>query len=320
VRLLAAALLATTALCQPALAQVGLPWPGPGTVASGGGGGYAGPGDVLSGAFAWYGLRAYSAAAAASNLKAVRVQSASHGGEECDVLLATNGGLGVTANPSGGSCTDTGLSLATFCNSNTDCGVATWYDQSGNARDAPHGGSSFYALLSISPLFAKCGTTAGNGNQNTYYESASAALSQPLTTSFVSQRTNVSGSRSGIMSGNSLSNGYDTGSQQLALYAGSRVNITTAASEGAQLAVQGTNDGANSVIYDNSQNNTGLNPGSSTTTGALLLCEGGQGGSDQASLVKVWEFGFWQGTAANHTNFPYASMESNQRGSNGWNF
>lgn len=95
-----------------ALAQGGI-GPGPGTVHStGGGGGYTGPGDVVAGATAWYGLRAYSAAVAATGTqKAVKIRRASDD-HLCDVLIATSGLLGNTANCGTGG--DNGQSVAAF--------------------------------------------------------------------------------------------------------------------------------------------------------------------------------------------------------------
>jgi hypothetical protein len=85
---------------------------------------FSGPGDIQ--AFtAWYGLRAYTAAiAAAGTQKLVRVRRASDS-EQCDILVATSGGMGLTANCTGA---DAGQTLTTFITSTTGF-VVTWYDQ-----------------------------------------------------------------------------------------------------------------------------------------------------------------------------------------------
>jgi len=93
------------------------------------GGGYTGPGDIVSGATAWYGLRAYSAAivnAGTQALVSLRRASDSH---TCDIIVSASGGLGKTANCSTGG--DNGTAVATWCNSTT-CYVTMAYDQSGN--------------------------------------------------------------------------------------------------------------------------------------------------------------------------------------------
>src|ERR1700675_469561 len=88
---------------------------------------YTGPGDVISGWFAWYGLRAYSAAYATANGKLINVLLTTNS-HTCDILTnAATGGFGNTANCSTGG--DNGQSASSFCGSN--CTVVTAYDQSG---------------------------------------------------------------------------------------------------------------------------------------------------------------------------------------------
>lgn len=82
---------------------------------------YQGPGDIFSGASAWYGLRAYSAAAAAAGQKAINIRRTSDS-TTSDIRVLSNGNLDVAT-------------ATTFCNATT-CFVVTAYDQSGNARDA----------------------------------------------------------------------------------------------------------------------------------------------------------------------------------------
>lgn len=83
------------AFCAPisvALAQGGMQ-PGPGTPHTAGGGSYTGPGDVVSGAFYWVGLRAYNAAVAATGTqKAIKVRRASDN-TTLDILILTSGAL-----------------------------------------------------------------------------------------------------------------------------------------------------------------------------------------------------------------------------------
>lgn len=91
------------------------------------GGSYSGPGDVVTGASLFYGLRAYnSTIAAAATAKLIKVRNTSTS-ETCDVIVATSGGFGNVANCSGSSNGDT---VAVFCAlSGGSCTVATWYDQ-----------------------------------------------------------------------------------------------------------------------------------------------------------------------------------------------
>ena len=73
---------------------------------------YQGPGDIVSGATAWYGLRAYSSAYAASLGKSVNLRRASDN-VTCDVLVAASGGLGLTSATCNSS-TQGGITPAAF--------------------------------------------------------------------------------------------------------------------------------------------------------------------------------------------------------------
>lgn len=90
---------------------------------------YTGPGDIKSGATWFHGNRAYSAAVAATGTqKAKNIRRADT--HTCDVLIATTGFLGNTANCSTPG--DNGQTEAAFCNATT-CSNVTWYDQTGNS-------------------------------------------------------------------------------------------------------------------------------------------------------------------------------------------
>lgn len=74
---------------------------------------YTGPGDIVSGATAWYGLRAYSAAVAATGTqKSVNLRRASDNATT-DVLIATSGNLGLT--------TPGGITPAAFAGTDATC-------------------------------------------------------------------------------------------------------------------------------------------------------------------------------------------------------
>ncbi|HEV2334979.1 MAG TPA: hypothetical protein VGS13_05745 [Stellaceae bacterium] len=97
--------------------------------------GYTGPGDITS-FTAWYGLRAYTAAeAAAATAKMINIENMTST-HTCDVIVATSGGLGVTANCSSGA--DNGKVVwngsTGFCDG-VVCAVLTVYDRTGGGRD-----------------------------------------------------------------------------------------------------------------------------------------------------------------------------------------
>lgn len=99
---------------------------GPFTVS---GAAYSGPGDVVSGAAAWYGFRAYNAAYATAGSLAVNLRNTTSN-EQCDFPVVAAGGLGVAKNC---TVTSNGFSLATFCTSG--CAITEAYDQTGNGNN-----------------------------------------------------------------------------------------------------------------------------------------------------------------------------------------
>ena len=90
--------------------------------------GYTGPADIVASPLLFYGLRAMSAAYASSNGLMINITRASDS-HNCDVLAASTGGMGNTANCGTGG--DNGQTAASFCSATT-CKVANFYDQSGN--------------------------------------------------------------------------------------------------------------------------------------------------------------------------------------------
>jgi hypothetical protein len=100
------------------------------------GGGYIGPGDLVPGATAWYGLRGYSKAVAWSGTqKAINIRRASDNTTK-DIYILTNGALDVST-------------ASTFCASTT-CYVTEAYDQSGNGYNISQGTTTAQPQLLLS--------------------------------------------------------------------------------------------------------------------------------------------------------------------------
>lgn len=81
---------------------------------------YVGLGDIYGPAVGYWGLRAFSAAAAAARVNAIQLQRASDGATKTITVLS-NGGLD--------------LATAAAFLSGTTGGISIWYDQSGNGHD-----------------------------------------------------------------------------------------------------------------------------------------------------------------------------------------
>ena len=91
------AILLALCLALPGYAQVPMTGAGQGTPGGGGGGGYAGPGDQVASATAWYGLRGYSAAYATGSNDAltVRCSSGSNATNTYAIVILTTGALDI---------------------------------------------------------------------------------------------------------------------------------------------------------------------------------------------------------------------------------
>jgi hypothetical protein len=92
----------------------------------------------------YYALRAASAAIAAAGtqlLVNVRATATTPANVLCDIVVASNGGLGLTANCSTGSYN--GQAAATFCASGSgSCVIQTLYDQGSGAHNLGSGNSA----------------------------------------------------------------------------------------------------------------------------------------------------------------------------------
>lgn len=257
------------------------------------GGGYTGPGDVVSGAKVWLGLRAYNAAQAAATTKAIKlVRTDTH---SCDVLVATSGALGVTANCSAGA-PDNGQPVATWCNATT-CSIDIFYDQSGNSNDFSASTSGTRATLAFSCLGSLPCANFGAGTA--YYQSSISDTAQPFTTSAVAIRTGATGAQNDLFV---LGNGtfYDGSANSFGAYFGTGQTVT--ASDNAWHALQVVTNSASStstIVVDATQTG-GLNLGAGNTGASFWL--GAQNSSGLNPLNgKLTEIGLWGGVAFNGT-------------------
>jgi hypothetical protein len=115
---------------------------------------YVGPGDVISGASMWFGLRGYSAAYAAPGTNpAIKIIRASDS-TNTTINILSNGNLDTTT-------------AATFCNSTT-CTVATWYDQTGHSCDATQATVANQPVLTFNAIGSFPALT-GAGNLGTVF-------------------------------------------------------------------------------------------------------------------------------------------------------
>lgn len=262
-------------------------------IVSGGVTGYQGPGDIVSGALAWWGLRGYNAATT---------------GTIATICDATTGLVCVSATWSGGV-----LTLPTvggvLCNNTTNvCEVAELFDQSGNTNCTTacsilvgHGSRPTLLINCLGSLpcmsvAGVSGLTSGNLVSN---------QAQPYTLSTVALRT--SGAQSTIASYNDQPTQglFATAANTVGMYAGTSV-ATAAATDNVVHTLQFIFNNASSVIYADAASNT-VNIG--TTNGLTSGHPFNFPSSQSGGLTgQVFEAGWWgvgfNGTqnAAMHTN------------------
>lgn len=259
---------------------------GAGQAASGGGGGgYTGPGDIVGSAKAFYGLRAYNATlAAAGTTKAVKIVRASDS-QTCDLLIATSGDLGNTANCSGAG---NGTAAATFCNATT-CTIDTWYDQVGGFN-ATNGTVAQQPVLTFSCVNSKpCAVFTGSSSQ--FVEATTSTNTvQPLTVSAVAIRTGTFTSQNDILSG---ANGvwFDSSANHVGGWFSGSSTVT--ASDSAWHALQFVITGASSTINVDGTSNAASGMGTGDLSADYYL--GAQSGSSFLT-GKITEVGVWPAT------------------------
>lgn len=264
---------------------------------------YTGPGDIKSGAVAWWGLRAYSCTMADGTHTAINLKRTDT--HTCDVFLNTSGALGNTTGCSTGG--ENGTAVATWCNATT-CKIEKFYDQSGNSRDAlandDVGGP---VTLTFSPT--KADFTSGLG----LCTAGTLSLPQPATVSAVLNPSNTGAIQAVVGAADSLAqSGISTTSGKFFFYAGSSVvDVTVTGTFSAYHDIQVVFNGASSHFYVDNTDNTG-NPGAGSST-ATVMCFGSQAehtapsGNPYKSLAR--EAGIW---ASAFSAGDVSSMSSNQ--------
>jgi hypothetical protein len=241
---------------------------------------YVGPGDVVSGAVAWYGLRAYSLAQIGSNVLDVR---ANDGTTNTFVSLAS-GALDVA-------------SISSFLLTHGSPGtISKLYDQTGNANHLVQATVAKQPTLTLSGLGTLPVMTFNGTNSELDLASFSQAL--PFSLSGVFTRT-----------ANFLQFAAILASAGLSVYFGYRNTLNTFevvsgnfapsgfTSDNAWHATIGTCDAADIFLYVDAQARIDLGaPATSTMSGALSM--GNDSGGDSLTGM-IGEAGVWPVTITN---------------------
>jgi hypothetical protein len=275
------------AMCSPALAQpVGMPFFGKKVAAPT----YVGPGDVVSGATAWYGLRAYNAAYVAGGpAQAINVRRQSDNATQ-DINVLATGAL------------DT-ATAATFCAATT-CFVTTFYDQSGALAcgavpcDLAQTTAANQPALTLSCLSSNACVSITSSSQAMAATGSitPAGSSASLATSYIrvsgtgtcrfTQENGVSGNR--LQTQNGAANGFQV--------TGASGSVTSTATDNVWHSALGVIAGASSV----------LNVDNTETTGSVTLSttSASPGFTTNSNLTncRMLESGIWDNNAIGSTN------------------
>ncbi len=256
-----------------------------GGAGGGGGSSYQGPGDIVSNAQIFLGLRAYSNAIVVAGTHKLINASRSSDSHTCDVIVGSNGGLGQTANCSTGA--DNGLTANAFCNATT-CVVVTIYDQI-STHDATQATPANRPTLTFSCLGG--GPCMTFGTSQALVEPTTLTFAQPLTLTLAAKRT-ANFTLQGTLTG---SNGTqpEVGGSAVAntwfMYAGVQVNIGTTVSDSVWHTFNFLFTGASSVAnVDGTEVTT--SPSTAGVNGTIFIGNGNWNGT--VTEVGIWPSGF----------------------------
>lgn len=245
---------------------------------------YVGSGDIVFPWTAWYGLRAYSAAVAATGTqKAVNVR-ASGDNATTDILILPNGNLDVA----------TAAAFQTAHGGNLF--VTKWYDQSGNLRDVSQGTAANQPQLVLSGAGFSIHDVAllFSGSQS-LATGAFTNIAQPFAFVSVAKRTAIGSVPRTIGTWNGSTGALQEfdGSGQITMYSGAFITSSGNA-ENTWYSLASNFNGALSSLVLNAATTLGSAGANSSTTNALTIGSESGGGHNLTGMIA--EGGFYPGT------------------------
>lgn len=249
---------------------------------------YVGPGDVVSSATRWWGLRAYTLASVGAN--AVRLRRDSDNAEQ-DFATIAGGGLDTSA-------------ISSFKGA-ANLFIVKLYDQSGNGVDFIQTTAASQLSFALSVLSAKPVGRKDVDNTNLVTASAFGTLAQPFTFSYVTRRTSNILFRAVLADSvdGSPQMGWADVSDTMRFYAGASNQDVSGVTDNMWHAVQAVFNGSSSDLNINGTVNT-KNPGTDGFASSGLMID--HIGNLRAEFV---EFGLW---ASAFTSIQSANMSANQ--------
>jgi hypothetical protein len=244
------------------------------------------PGNLISGASAWWGLRAYDAAHAGT--KAIRIVRASDS-VQSDINSLANGNLDVAT-------------ATTFCNATT-CTIVTMYDQSGAlactgavACDVTNATVANQPALTFNCIGSRpCATYLATQSAGLLTAVTMTAPIQPFTIAAVAERTGSFTSNNAWIGQVGVNGfpmaGFDAAVNQLFMYDGLVVSVAGVA-DSTFHAVQNLFNAASSSFFVDGTLTPTTSPGLTTWVG-LQAQIGVQGGGGYPLNGKFTEVGIW---------------------------
>jgi hypothetical protein len=260
---------------------------------------YVGPGDLVSGARAWYGLRAYNAAVAATGTqKAINVIRASDSATQ-DILILTNGNLDVASAAAFGAA--------------TTLKVVIWYDQSGNGNDVTQATNAKRPALHFNVLGAGSTLPSVHYDGTDVLQGTIASTSRPVSYSAIAEFDDSGNLRCVISINQSGGNEADLIRTNLAgatisIWEGSELRSGTFAGFATVNAV--ANDASSSIEINGirTTGNTGAAGAASTKIGVGAEPDAT---NTHKHLGDIFEAGMWP---VAFTSADQANLNSNQTG------
>lgn len=251
---------------------------------------YTGPGDILS--FTdWWGVRAYSAAiASAGTQKLINVLATgtTPANVTCDIIVATSGGMGNTANCSTGSYN--GTAAATFCATGSgSCVIETWYDQVGSNNISTC--SSVALNFTVMGTNTKPAGTSDGVSGHNCHSTITLTLAQPFIISAVAE-SNAPTALGGITANSvNIWLGLHDGANLLYMAAGG-TSQTITASDSVPHAIQAVYHTTTSLAnVDGTETNTGATVGTTGfSNGTQYILDDGLGDTLKGYVSEVGIF------------------------------
>ena len=277
----------TLALASSALAQSNIIGGGVlGDVKVASGGGYTGPGDIVSGADDWYGLRAYNSATRGNALINV-----------CNSTGGTDQGCSdMSSDPTTGALVS--KTIASITCPGTNCTIKIYYDQGSKGLNLTQSTIDSRMLLLASCNGALPCAQASSGSDPNYQSANSLSQNAPYTISWTGYRpSSANGSTSVVLAENNSNQfiiGYLNSANTMFTYVGGYTTET--ASDNAWHNFQVVMNGGSSYItVDSTQNTASLSAPNLSATG-LGMFQNSAFGDPLINGTQVNEVGFW-GTA-----------------------